>query len=195
MGKKFSISDLDSILGDAIDGNELNNLQNEIKSDEDEELIPDNSVSPQIANMVNQRDGLTVDYSRVYKQLERLIENGNIALEVLAAIDPDISNGQVGSTTASLINAIKNCVAEFTKIHLIHIKYEQALRMEDIRHKHKMEELEKRESIINARNGNNTIDVNPESVDKQNGNVLIPFNTENVMEYMNYLRQKQGKLQ
>ena len=93
MGKKFSISDLDSILGDAIDGNELNNLQNEIKSDEDEELIPDNSVSPQIANMVNQRDGLTVDYSRVYKQLERLIENGNIALEVLAAIDPDISNG------------------------------------------------------------------------------------------------------
>ena len=132
MGKKFSISDLDSILGDAIDGNELNNLQNEIKSDEDEELIPDNSVSPQIANMVNQRDGLTVDYSRVYKQLERLIENGNIALEVLAAIDPDISNGQVGSTTASLINAIKNCVAEFTKIHLIHIKYEQALRMEDM---------------------------------------------------------------
>jgi hypothetical protein len=41
--------------------------------------------------MVNKDNGGSVDYNRVYGQLERLIENGNIALEVIGAIDPDVS--------------------------------------------------------------------------------------------------------
>ena len=194
MGKpKFSVSDLDQLLSDAIDKNELTTIHNELTSEQNDELIPDNSVSPQIANMVNQKTGATVDFSRVYKQLEKLIENGNIALEVIAAIDPDTSDGQIGVTTASLMNAIKNCIAQFTKIHLMHIKFQQALQLEEIRHKHKMEELEKREAIASARNGNNTIDIK-ETTTSKNGNFLVPYNTENVIEYINYMKQqKQGK--
>lgn len=195
MGKHFSVSDLDQLLSDAVEN--TNKIQKELE--EDQELIPQESpVSPQIANMVDKRSGgSTVDYSRVYGQLQRLIQNGNVALEVLAAIDPDVSGYQVASATASLMNAIKNAVAEFTKIHLQHIKFQQAIQLEEIKHQHRMEQLEKREAIIAARNKNNDsidIEIATSPSGNKNGQVLIPYNTENVMDYMNYLKQqKQGK--
>lgn len=90
--QKFSPLALDQILTDAIE--DTNNLQNELmfNEEQDEDIIPAPSVSPTINNLVDQHtDGKTVDYNRVYSQLERLIENGNIALQVLGAIDPDVS--------------------------------------------------------------------------------------------------------
>lgn len=187
---KFSVNDLDQLLSDAVDSNELANIKSEL---DNEELIPQSQVSPAIANMVDQKTGLTIDYSRVYRQLEKLIQNGNVALQIIAAIDPDTSDGQIGNTTASLMNAIKNCVAEFTKIHLMHIKFQQAIQLENIRHQHKMEQLEKKQQIIAARNNNknNTIDV--EEQKGEDGNVLVPWNTEQISQYMQFLnKQKQG---
>lgn len=90
--QKFSPLALDQILTDAIE--DTNNLQNELMFNEepDEDIIPAPGVSPNINGLVEQHtDGKTVDYNRVYSQLERLIENGNIALQVLGAIDPDVS--------------------------------------------------------------------------------------------------------
>lgn len=194
MGKKFSVSDLDKILSDAVDTNELAEVHNELIQDEKDQLIPDNDVSPAIANMVNQKTGATVDFSRVYKQLEKLIQNGNIALEVLAAIDPDVSGGQVSSSTASLMNAIRGCVAEFTKIHLQHIKFQQTLQMMQIKHKYKMEQIAKRNQAF--KNRDDAIDItsaNSTTVKSENGNVMVPWNTENIIDYMNYLnKQKKG---
>lgn len=189
---KFSVNDLDQLLSDAIDSNELATIKDQL---DNEELVPESQVSPAIANMVNQKTGQSVDFTRVYRQLEKLIQNGNVALQIIAAIDPDTSDGQIGTTTASLMNAIKNCVAEFTKIHLMHIKFQQAIQLENIRHQHKMEQLEKKQQIIAARNNNNgknnTIDV--EEQKGENGNVLVPWNTEQISQYMQYLnKQKQG---
>ena len=194
MGKKFSVSDLDKILSDAVDTNELAEVHNELVQDEKDQLIPDNDVSPAIANMVNQKTGATVDISRVYKQLEKLIQNGNIALEVLAAIDPDVSGGQVSSSTASLMNAIRGCVSEFTKIHLQHIKFQQTLQMMQIKHKYKMEQIAKRNQAF--KNRDDAIDItsaNSTTVKSENGTVMVPWNTENIIDYMNYLnKQKKG---
>lgn len=194
MGKKFSVSDLDDLLSEAIDGNELTNIQNELKAEQNDELIPTDDVSPEIANMVNKRDGLTVDYSRVYKQLEKLIQNGNVALQIIAAIDPDTSNGQIGTTTASLMNAIKNCVAQFTKIHMQHIKFQQALQLMKIKHQYKMQQIEKRNQALKGKD--NAIDItsaNSTTIKNENGNIMVPWNTQNIIDYMNYLnKQKQG---
>lgn len=190
--QRFSVSDLDQLLSDAVDKNELIDIHNELKADQNDQLVPDNDVSPAIANMVNQKTGATVDYSRVYKQLEKLIENGNIALEVIAAIDPDTSDGQVGTTTASLMNAIRGCIAEFTKIHLQHLKFQQTLQMMKIKHQYKMQQIEKRNQAL--RNRDNAIDITNTTVKKENGNVLVPYNTDNVIDYIQYIkRQKQGK--
>ena len=193
MGKKFSVSDLDKLLSDAVDVNEINGIHNELVSEDNDELLPDKSVSPQIANMINQKTGATVDFSRVYKQLEKLIQNGNIALEVLAAIDPDVSGGQVSSSTASLMNAIRGCVAEFTKIHLQHIKFQQTLQMMQIKHKYKMEQIAKRNQAF--KNNDNSIEISATNAPVGNGNnVMVPYNTENVIDYIQYIKQqKQGK--
>lgn len=187
MGKKFSVSDLDEILNEAVDKNELTNIQNELMNEQNEELVPTDDVSPEIANMVDKKTGLTVDYSRVYKQLEKLIENGNIALQVIAAIDPDTSDGQIGTSTASLMNAIKNCIAQFTKIHLQHIKFQQTLQMMQIKHRYKMEQIAKRNQAF--KNRDDAIDITNVSNTK-NGNVLVPFNTENVIDYIQYVKQQ-----
>ena len=42
------------------------------------------------------------------------------------------------------MNAIKNCVAEFTKIHMQHIKFQQKLELMRINHEYKMQELQQR---------------------------------------------------
>ena len=187
MKKKFSVSDLDQLLSDAVDTEELTNIKNELVQEEKDQLVPADSVSPQIANMVNQKNGLTVDYSRVYKQLEKLIQNGNIALEIIAAIDPDVSGGQIGNTTASLMNAIRGCVSEFTKIHLQHIKYQQTLDMMKIKHQYKMEQIAKRNQAF--KNRDDAIDITSTPTIK-NGNVLVPYNTENVIDYIQYVKQQ-----
>ena len=195
MGKKFSVGDLDKLLSDAVDTNELTEVHNELVEDEKDQLIPEDDVSPAIANMVNQKTGASVDFSRVYKQLEKLIQNGNIALEVIAAIDPDVSGGQISSSTASLMNAIRGCVQQFTKIHLQHIKFQQTLQMMQIKHRYKMEQIAKRNQAF--KNKDDAIDIrgaNSTTVKSENGNVMVPWNTQNIIEYMNYLnKQKKGE--
>ena len=143
--------------------------------------------------MVNQKTGASVDFSRVYKQLEKLIQNGNIALEVLAAIDPDVSGGQVSSSTASLMNAIRGCVQQFTKIHLQHIKFQQTLQMMQIKHRYKMEQIAKRNQAFKNKDDAIDITISSNNDGKKDGNVLVPFNTENVLDYMNYLKQQKAE--
>ena len=75
--QKFSPTALDQLLSDAME--DTNQLQNELKTNEYQEqddVLPVPPVSPQINQLVNKiSQGATVDYSRVYSQLERLIEN------------------------------------------------------------------------------------------------------------------------
>lgn len=146
--------------------------------------------SPNTANLINNEEaGHTVDYNRVYSQLEKLIENGNIALEILGAVDPDVSGMQVASATASLMNAVKNCVAEFTKIHMQHIKFQQQIQMMELKHHYKMLELEKRKEMYAVKSGDNIPTINSNA----NGQVteMVEWETENMFSYFEWQQQNE----
>lgn len=188
--KKFTPMALDKLLNDAME--DTNQLQNELKTQnydngfqEDDDIVPAPAVSPQINQLVDkQSDGAQVDYSRVYGQLERLIENGNIALQVLGAIDPDVSGVEIATATASLMNAVKNCVAEFTKIHMQHLKFQQMLHAMKVKHQYKMEEMEMRRDLYN---GNAT----PMSSNKPTE--MIEWEAEGATAYIKFLQDKNKK--
>lgn len=182
--KKFSPLALDQILNDAIEDTEQ--LQNELKTQQyDDDIVPAPAVSPQINQLVDkQSDGAQVDYSRVYGQLERLIENGNIALQVLGAIDPDVSGVEIATATASLMNAVKNCVAEFTKIHLQHLKFQQMLHAMKVKHDYKMEEIKMRKDLYN---GNNPTVLSDKPTE------MIEWEAEGATEYIKFLQNKNKK--
>lgn len=185
--QKFSPLALDQLLSDAMD--ETEEIKNELYYDEEDDIVPAPSVSPQINNLVKGNDGIggQVDYARVYSQLERLIENGNIALQVLGAIDPDVSGIEVATSTATLMNAVKNCVAEFTKIHMQHIKFQQTLQMLELKHKYKMLEMEKRKEIFSAKSGESTGIINSGTQE------LVEWETESATEYTKWLMNKNKK--
>jgi hypothetical protein len=185
--QKFSPLALDQILTDAIE--DTNNLHNELMlaDEQEEDIIPAPSVSPNINGLVDKtNDGRTVDYNRVYSQLETLIENGNIALQVLGAIDPDVSGMEVASSTASLMNAVKNCVAEFTKIHLMHLKHQQMLETLRIKHEYKMQEMQARRDLYSANDSTGFSNTNQPKE-------LIEWETEGAIEYIKFLQEKNKK--
>lgn len=178
--QKFSPLALDQLLSDAMENTSA--IQAELKEDETD-IVPAPAVSASIDKLVNQKNGESVDYTRVYAQLERLIENGNIALQILGAIDPDVSGIETATATASLMNAIKNCVAEFTKIHLQHIKFQQIVQLEEIKHRHKIEQLKLKKEIMRGEDSN----------EKENITELIPWETEGAAAYLNYIKQRDNE--
>lgn len=90
---------------------------------------------------------------------------------------------EVAASTASLMNAIKNCVAEFTKIHMQHIKFQQTLHLMEVKHNYKMSELKMRKELY-SNNSNSDLDSagKPEQ--------LIEWETEGAFEYMKFLKNK-----
>jgi len=116
---------------------DIDDLTNDItKYDANDVVAPTN---PNITNLVDKQSaGTTVDFERVYAQLERLIENGNTALTTINSFDIDVLSTDTINSTTSLINAIKNCMSEFTKIHLNHVKFIQKLKLIEIEQKHKL---------------------------------------------------------
>lgn len=97
------------------------------------------------------------------------------------AIDPDISGTDVASSTASLMNAIKGCVAEFTKIHMQHIKFQQNLQMMEIKHQYKMQELETKAKLYNKGEA---------AVTSIESTAMVEWETEGATEYMKFLAEK-----
>lgn len=146
-------------------------------------IVPNSiSVNPDINQMVNgSSNGQTVDYKRVYSQLERLIQQGNIALQVLSAIDPDVSGVQVATATATLMNAIKGCVAEFTKIHSQHIRYQQSLETMRIKHDYRIQQMKLRSTLYNK---------NKEQQNTTESVSMVPWQTESVLGYLKYLNEQ-----
>jgi hypothetical protein len=182
--QKFNPIALDQILTDAIE--ETQAIQNELTNidyaDSYDDIVPSPGVSPDVNNLLDKNtNGASVNYDKVYMQLERLIENGNIALQVLGAIDPDVSGMEVAASTASLMNAIKNCVAEFTKIHMMHIKHQQVLETMRIKHEYKMLEMKARRDLYSG---------NDAKADINQPQTLIEWETEGATEYIKFLQNK-----
>ena len=185
--QKFNALALEELLSNCTEQTEQ--LTQQIAQSDYEDLPIAAPVSPNVANLVNKENGATVDHNRLYGQLEKLIENGNIALEILGAIDPDVSGMEVASATATLMNAVKNCVAEFTKIHMQHIKFQQQMQMMELKHRYKMMELEKRKEIYASKSGDVTHKFNTDS----NGTVtdIVEWETENMFSYFEWQQQNE----
>ena len=178
----FSTKALDDLLADAMEDTVA--LKDEITQYSNITPVP--ATAPGITNMIEQKTGNTVDFARVYSELEKLIENGNVALQVLAAIDPDVSGSEVASATASLMNAIKGCMAEFTKIHMQHIKFQQQMQLEELKHKHKLEQIKAKGLVTKEQSATDTFDVDAGQVS------LVEWETESVTKYINFLKNNKG---
>lgn len=103
-----------------------------------------------------------VDSKRVYGELENLIglgkeilKNAKYAIE----IDPTAEGALTG--VASVINAVKDIVKEFTKVHLQNLKFEQQIQIEKLKQKG-------REKLAKMRKTEDTSDIEE----------LVPYNQE-----------------
>lgn len=90
---------------------------------------------------------------------------------------------EVAASTATLMNAVKNCVAEFTKIHMQHLKFQQTLQLMEMKHKYKMEEMRARKELYSS--GNETVNNGPTE--------MIEWETEGAIEYIKFLKEKKNR--
>lgn len=94
----------------------------------------------------------------------------------------------MATATATLMNAVKNCVAEFTKIHMQHIKFQQQIQMMELKHHYKMMELEKRKEMYAAKSGEANTKFTTEA-----GTVtdIVEWETENMFSYFEWQQQNE----
>lgn len=81
------------------------------------------------------------------------------------------------------MNAVKNCVAEFAKIHMQHLKFQQQLELLDRKHQYKMKEMVTRKEIY----------ANENSSDIDKPKDLISWDTDGAVGYLQFLKNKQKK--
>ena len=162
----------------------LDNLINEVAGstekihDELAEYENNNSnvVNPEINNLVDQHSGMSVDFKRTYAQLEKLLENGNEAMDLIKAIDPDVTNVDTIHAITSLINSLRAVTAEFNKIHLQTIKYNHTLNLLEVKHQHKLKEIEAKNAITSEK-----------VIDAQ---VMPEWDSVQMQEFMEWKKQK-----
>lgn len=173
---KFTAFDLDQLINDCT--GQVDQVSQQLSTYKDQQVIP--CGNPQTKDLID-TTGLSVDFSRVYNQLEKLIQNGNAALQVLAAIDPDTIQPGTLTATATLMSAIKNCLSEFTRIHSIHIKHQLALDMEAVRQKNRIQLMQVKQNLKEKK----TEDIQTAE--------LSEFSDKTTADIFRYLRQQKEK--
>jgi len=142
----FDPHTMDAILGDAED----QVFEVSEKLEEDKTLIESNQ---------------NVDVKRVYNELEGLISLGNgILKNAKYAVEMDPTAEGVLGGAASMINAVKDTVKEFSKIHLQNLKFEQQVQLENLKQAG-------REKLVALKNTEEDV---PEN--------LIPFSQEDIIK-------------
>ena len=158
----FAASMLDKLVDESIA--DADQLTNELKgvdlsSEEfginslncDDDYITENDISwSENKNIVDKSTGGKVSYDYVYRKIGQLIDHGNAALQMLESIDPDVTNPATLGATASLLNSIRGCISEFTKIHQQYIRYMQTIELEKMRHRNKKDLIVFRRKVNNG---------------------------------------------
>lgn len=103
------------------------------------------SEAPVVSN-----DGDSIDHDLVYKKIGELIDNGNLVLQMFQSVDPDVTEPTTLTAIASLMNAIKGCIAEYTKIHAQSVKFKQAKEMEALRQANRLQAIQFRKDVYNG---------------------------------------------
>lgn len=94
--------------------------------------------------------GGSISFGYVYRKIANLIDNGNAALEMLQSIDLDVADPSLIGATSSLMNAIRGCISEFTKIHQQWIRFNQTMKLEDKRLENRMKLIKYRNEVQNG---------------------------------------------
>ena len=162
MSKKptFSTSSFDKLISDSINESDqlknqlaaVNNFNGEISFDDapDDDYLPENEKAFSEKNNIISSDGDSVCYSYIYKKIGDLVDTGNASLQMLQSIDPDVTDPSMLAATGSLINSIRGCISEFTKIHNQYIRLQQAIKLEKIKLDHKKELIKFRTDLRNG---------------------------------------------
>lgn len=154
--------------------------ENNVEEYEDDYLDESDKSWTNNKNIVEKTKGNQISFDYVYKKIAQIIDTGNSTLEVLQAIDPDESNPATLGATASLINSIRACISEFTKIHLQYIKFQNAVKMEEIKHKNKKDIIRFRKKVSEGKD-----------VDDSQQTELIEVKSGDIYNYLQYQKEKE----
>lgn len=194
--QQFSSAALDKLVDDSIA--EADQLSEELKDVD----ISDITLSPsgdenfddyisqsdkswsEVASVIDKDTGESVSFGYVYKKICRLIDSGDAALQMLQSIDLDVADPQLISATSTLINALKGCMAEFTKIHQQWIRFNQTLKLEQIKLNNKKELIKYRHDV---RNGTDT------DQEKHAVTEMYEVKSADLVEFLQWQKEKREK--
>ena len=155
----------------------------EDENNQADDYLPDESKTwAEAKSVVNKTYGNTVSFDYVYKKIGQLIDNGNMTLQLLQSIDPDVTNPATLGATASLMNSIRGCISEFTKIHQQYIKFQNMIQLEKIKLENKKEILRYKKDLVDGK-----LDSNVKSTD------LFEIKSNTLLDFVEYQREKENK--
>lgn len=189
----FNATALDKLINDSL--MESDNFQNELTNinnsggvsfketnDDHDDFLPDESKTwSQTNGVVEKNYGNSVSFDYVYKKIGQLIDTGNSTMQLLQSIDPDVTNPATLGATASLMNSIKGCIAEFTKIHQQYIKFQNAIELERLRHENKKDIIRFRKSVAEGKD--------LEGIQQTE---LIEMKSTDLLDFLEFQKNKKG---
>lgn len=187
----FTTTDLDKLIDESVE--EVDQIKNELQGinpsdvsydedqDEDEFLPNDDKTFLQKGDVLDKASGDKISYSYVYKKIGDLIDIGNAQLQVLQSIDPDVTDPALLNSATSLINAIRSCIAEFTKIHQQWIRYQQVVSLEKMKFANKIE-LAKFRNELRSNNENKVQEAQP----------MMELGSNELVEFLMWKKEKEA---
>lgn len=105
-----------------------------------------------------------------------------MTLQLLQSIDPDVTNPATLGATASLMNSIRGCISEFTKIHQQYIKFQNMLQLEQIKLENKKAIIKYRKDLADGKTGDNSQQTD-----------LFEVKSTTLLDFVEFQREKEEK--
>ena len=156
-------------------------VSEDIDDVETDDYLNDSSKTfSEIGDVIDKDSGSSISFNYVYKKIGDLIDQGTASLQMLQSIDLDVADPTLLGQTATLMNSIKGCISEFTKIHQQWIKFNQTVKLENMR-------FENRKKLIKYRNDvlNGTDEKKTSSTD------MIDVKTSDLIEFLQWKKAKE----
>jgi len=193
MKQQFSTSSLNNLINESIDNadqlkNELQTINTEnteidFSELEDDDYLPENDKPfAEKHDLIDHKSGDSVPYTYIYKKIGDLIDTGNASLQMLQSIDPDVTNPQLIAATGTLLNSIRGCISEFTKIHQQWIRFQQTLKFEKIKQENKKELIKFRKAVSTGTLEN-----------EQQVSELFELGSTDLIEFLQWKKEKEAK--
>lgn len=128
--------------------------------------------------------GNNVDFTYIYGELESLIKLCKDVIQIIEAIEPDITNITSLAAVTKIIDSIRGLISEFTIIHRMNIKHMHNIEIENIKQQNRLDTLDKKQELKN-----NTINITNNS--DSNGIInTLPYSNDLMLEFEKFLQEK-----